>query len=230
MIINPKDNFINATRGLVNKTEISEEFFITGLTIAIHPEVFNPKIFFSSEWFAEEIAQLIKTEKVFIEVGCGTGIVSIKSAKENLDLRIFSTDINLYAVDMTNLNAQKNGVGDRITVFSGDVLDSIPIDVKADSIFWSMPFGYLDSKENIHGRDTQVFDPGYRAIRKFFITAEKFLKSNSRLLIGFSSDIGHFELLDAITRECGYSLSLITKTIGIEKDPVSIEIYEARKV
>lgn len=230
MNINPKHEFIDSTRELINQTHEGEEIEIAGVTLITNPEVFNPAVFFSSEWFAGEVSQLVRGESVLIEVGCGTGIVSIKSAKENRELRVHATDINEQATLQTKLNAERNDVSERIFVYHGDVLDSIPKDVKADSIFWAMPFGYLDPEENLAGRDTQVFDPGYRAIRKFFRDARGYLKENGRLLVGFSRDIGHMELLEETAKENNITLKLLIDTEGIEKTSVSMEIFEARPI
>lgn len=228
MNIAPKNNFIEGTRSLINKSEKSTETTINGIKIKTDPEVFDPTVFFSSEWFSEKVSDLVKDDKILIEVGCGTGIVSIKSAKDNQTLVVYATDINEKAKDLTKENAEINGVQDRIFVYSGDVLDAIPTEVKADSIFWAMPFGYLTPEEELKGRDTQVFDPGYRAIRKFFAEAKEHLNEEGRLLVGFSVDIGHFELLEDIAKENGFTLATLVDTKGMEKESVSMEIYEAK--
>lgn len=228
MNTNPKKQFVDSTRELIGITNVPQDVVISGISITTDPEVFNPTVFFSSEWFAEHISSLVKDEDVLIEVGCGTGIVSIKSAKNNLSLRVHATDINTKAVDLTKLNAEKNGVSERVHSYSGDVLDAIPESVKADSIFWAMPFGYLEPEEVLTGRDTQTFDPGYRAIKKFFVDSKKYLREDGRLLVGFSIDIGHFELLKQIANENGFDLKLLEQTKGMEKDAVSMEIYEAK--
>lgn len=228
MTIHPKQHFVDGTRQMLALSNDSKEVELCGITITTDPEVFNPDIFFSSQWFAEEITKLVKNEEILIEVGCGTGIVSIKAAKENPSLQVYSTDIIEKAKDLTILNGEKNNVGERVHAYSGDVLDSIPKEVKANSIFWAMPFGYLVPEEELKGKDTQVFDPGYRAIRKFFAEARNFLKENGRLLVGFSVDIGHYDLLEEIVKENGFTLKLLDKTQGVEKDSVSMEIWQVK--
>ncbi len=228
MSINPKKQFVDSTRELINSATTPHEVIISEIPLLTDPDVFNPSVFFSSEWFAECISKLVQSESVLIEVGCGSGIVSIKSAVKNPQLHVYATDINTKAAELTGVNAQKNDVSDRISSYSGDVLDAIPESVKADSIFWAMPFGFLDPADVLDGRDTQVFDPGYRAIKKFFADAKKYLKERGRLLIGFSVDIGHYELLEQIAHDNGFTLKLLDQTKGIEKDSVSMEIYEAR--
>jgi methylase of polypeptide subunit release factors len=228
MNINPKKQFVDSTRELINSSTTPKEVIISEISIHTDPDVFNPSVFFSSGWFADRISILVQDEDVLIEVGCGTGIVSIKSAIKNQHLHVYATDINTKATELTEINAQKNGVSERISSYSGDVLDAIPESIKADSIFWAMPFGFLDSTDILVGRDTQVFDPGYRAIKKFFSTARVHLKEHGRLLVGFSIDIGHFELLEQIAREHDFHLTLVDQTKGMEKDSVSMEIYEAK--
>lgn len=228
MIINPKEQFIGSTRELINESKDQKIAQVLGLTITTDPEVFDPIIFFSSQWFAEQIAQLIKGEKTIIEVGCGTGIVSLKAAKENPDITVYSTDINPKAAEMTTFNAGQNNLSDQVHAFFGDVFDGLPKDIKAESIFWAMPFGFLNPNEELSGRDWQVFDPGYRAIKKFFAEARNYLSESGRLLIGFSVDIGHLELLEEIAKQNNFSLQLLMKTSGVEKDSVSMEIWEAK--
>ncbi len=230
MSTNPKKNFIDSTRELINSTNNSDEVIIYGVKIITDPEVFNPAVFFSSEWFANKVSDLVKNDNYLIEVGCGTGIVSIKSALDNHNLNVYATDINIRAAELTKINAKNNNVLTQVQVYSGDVFDGLPADIKADSIFWAMPFGFLETNDVLVGRDTQTFDPGYRAIRKFFFDSKKFLKENGRLLIGFSIDIGHFELLTEIANENQFNLKILEHTKGMEKDSVSMEIYEAKKI
>jgi release factor glutamine methyltransferase len=228
MNIIPKEKFIKSTRELIGQATDESVHTVLGLTITTHPEVFNPITFFSSQWFAENIAQLVSTETSFLEVGCGSGIVSLYIKKQNPTINVSCTDINPQAKILTQKNSENNNL--EVSVFCGDVFDGIPSGLRFDSIFWAMPFGFLAEDENLSGRDWQVFDPGYRAIKKFFSHAKDFLNSDGRLLIGFSKDIGHLELLQEIAHQNEFDLKLINETEGVEKDSVSMEIWEARAI
>ena len=70
----------------------------------------------------------------------------------------------------------------------------------------------------------QVFDPGYRAIRKFFNTGKNFLKPGGQLLIGFSSDLGNQELLDEIAKQAGLNLEIVAKKEIKENDTLKFEL------
>lgn len=229
MNINPKEQFIGSTRELINVKKDSETHDLIGLKITTDPEVFDPTVFFSSQWFGDNVSSLVKGEKILIEIGCGTGIVSLKAAKENPELVVYSTDINPSAKETTIKNAELNNLSNQVHAYSGDVFDGLPKDIYADSIFWAMPFGFLNPDEEMTGRDWQVFDPGYRAIRKFFTEAKDHLTGKGRLLVGFSEDIGHLDLLKEIAEENNFSLTLLTNTKGEEKDTVSMEIWEAKQ-
>ena len=224
--IKPKEKIIQSTRELIEQKINLKEISILNLKIRIDSEVFNPSTFFSSQWFSENLAEITENKKSFLEIGCGTGIISLYCGKRNPYLNIYSTDINPKASEITKLNSDLNKINN-IHVYCGDVFDGIPEGVSVDIIFWAMPFGYLDEFTPLNNNDWQVFDPGYRAIRKFFEGARKYINNNGRILFGFSRDIGHFDLIKEIAYEYNFELKLITETYGIEKDSVSMEIWEA---
>jgi methylase of polypeptide subunit release factors len=207
------------------KNEVAK---IQGRDFVIYPTVFNPRIFFSSDWFAGEISALVKDEPDFCEVGCGTGVVSITVALESLRTKVTALDINAAAVANTQKNVFSYFLERRVRYQQSDVLNALSPNRQFDSIFWSMPFGYLEPEENADIVDLQTFDPGYRAIELFFKTGKTYLKKGGRLLIGFSEEIGTKELLNNLVKKYRYSLKLLAKQPGMEKSPVTMEILEAK--
>lgn len=190
----------------------------------IHPKVFHPGYFPSTRWFASEICNHIKGHVDFCEVGCGSGVISCLVALANPRLHIIATDINPYATQNTELNAERLGLKGRVEALQGDVLDNIPEEYRFDSIFWALPFGFLDPGTNIDLEEIQVFDPGYRAIRKFFQTAKKYLKPDGKLLIGFSSCLGHQKLLEQLAKESNINLSKVSEKEMRESEEVTFEL------
>ncbi len=230
--ITPKNEYIEGTADLLKKAEEKKEPYVAeidGEKFIIYPNVFNPEVFFSSKWFAKNISGMVKSDADFLEVGCGTGIVSIKVAEANPNLSVISTDINPFATKNTEENIKSHNLSERLNAYQGDVFDGIKsLNRKYDTIFWAMPFGYLPPDTAISIQESQVHDPGYRAIEKFFAEANELLKDKGRLLIGFSSDIGHPELLKELAQKYGFSLDLKNSEKGTEKDEVSMEIWEAK--
>ena len=228
----PNSAGVEQTRTFLQQSKLSnwEKTIILGQEFLIHPAVFNPKNFPSTSWYAEKVSEIIKKEKDFCEVGCGTGVTSCISALRNKYLKVVSTDINPFATENTNLNSKKLKVSERIDAYSGDVFEGIPNNKKFDSIFWALPFGFLDPGEKINLDETQVFDPGYRATRKFLFEAKKYLKRDGRLLVGFSEDLGNGELFYELAKEAGIKFKKIAEVNLEEKDEINFELLEGRYI
>jgi GTP cyclohydrolase II len=226
----PKQAGIEQTKKFLERHRRSEwdKVSIENKQFIIHPKVFHAGHFPSSLWFATELSKLLNGESNFCEIGCGSGVISCLVALANPSLQITATDINPFASENTQLNAEHFGIGSRIAVLTGDVLDSIIPQKQFDSIFWALPFGFLDPGTVISLEEAQVFDPGYRAIRKFFQTAKNCLKPDGRLLIGFSSDLGHSTLLEDLAKQASFSLKKIKEKAMMEESHVTFEILEGK--
>lgn len=75
--------------------------------------------------------------KTVIEIGCGTGIMSIIMAKYGAK-KVIANDISPLACENTKDNAKKFGVSNKIKIIQGDLFDNIT--EKADFITWMIPF------------------------------------------------------------------------------------------
>ena len=60
------------------------------------------------------------------DVGTGAGVIGVTIARAAPQVEVFATDINPHAVELARENALRNGVGDRVHVFEGDLLDPVP--------------------------------------------------------------------------------------------------------
>jgi biotin-(acetyl-CoA carboxylase) ligase/methylase of polypeptide subunit release factors len=86
------------------------------------------------------------TKKSAVEIGCGTGIISIILAENGW--KVYSFDINPYAVISTKENAQRASVGGLVSVKEGGVGEetfTIPKETKL--IVWNLPY-LTPPKEN----------------------------------------------------------------------------------
>lgn|GEM_PF-121670 len=224
----PKRKGIEQTKKFLMKHRHSDwnQAKIQGHEFLIHPNVFQAGCFPSTSWFSGQLCDLLKNSSSFCEVGCGSGVISCTLALSNPKLQVIATDINPYASENTKLNAERFNLSSRISVFTGDVLDGIDSTIQFDSIFWALPFGFLDPGTPITFEEVQVFDPGYRAIRKFLQTAKKHLIPGGKLFLGFCSDLGHYELLKSIAQEVHASIKIISKTEIQEDAKLQFEILE----
>ena len=224
----PKHRGIEQTKKFLAEHRNSDwnQVEIQGHEFLIHPKVFQAGYFPSTSWFATELCKLLKTDSNFCEVGCGSGVISCLVALSNPRLQVTATDINPYANENTKLNAERLSLDSRISVFTGDVFDSLKPNVCFDSIFWALPFGFLDPGTPITLEEAQVFDPGYKAIRKLLQTTKQRLISGGKLLLGFSSDLGNYELLQSIAQEVHASMKVVAKTEIQEDAKLQFEILE----
>ena len=77
----------------------------------------------------------VDTAEVLVDVGCGYGAIAISLALRSPESHVWAVDVNERARELCTLNAEANGVGERITVVSPD---DVPADLVADQI-WSNP-------------------------------------------------------------------------------------------
>ena len=224
----PKQNEIAQTRKLLKESQNTsfDTFTIENNDFMVHPKVFHPGFFPSSRWFAKKIQKIVKNQEDFCEIGCGSGIISCFVALDNPEINIVATDINSYASENTILNTKRLNLEKNIKIFNGDVLDALDKEHCFDSIFWALPFGFLDPGIKVNLDEMQVFDPGYCSIRKFFKTAKEHLKPNGKLLIGFSSDLGHEDLLNELAIEFNIQLEIIEETEIKEIETVKFQIFQ----
>ncbi|MFH1978426.1 MAG: methyltransferase [Candidatus Aenigmatarchaeota archaeon] len=74
---------------------------ILGKELTVLPNVFSPKYFTDSKYFAEEIPKIVKNKKL-LEIGTGTGVVSIFCALSGAN--VTATDINPAAIKNCKMN------------------------------------------------------------------------------------------------------------------------------
>jgi len=76
---------------------------------------------------AEEILKDIESPKV-IEIGVGSGIISVMLALLIKDIEIIAVDINDKALELAKKNAKKHGVEEKIIFIASDLFRDIPKD------------------------------------------------------------------------------------------------------
>jgi release factor glutamine methyltransferase len=118
-------------KGIVNRTwkPIVERYLrktrvynFKNISVTIPPGVFHPGFFFSTKLLISFLEKQDLKNKIFLEMGSGSGLVSIFVAKQNAI--VTACDISPLSVTCTRENAEKNKV--RIPVFQSDLFREIP--------------------------------------------------------------------------------------------------------
>ena len=99
---------------------------VAGRPLVVLPDVLNPALFFTGQWLAEEILRTAQDDNALIpagasllDLGCGTGVVSVFAAQQAG--RVVAADINPVAVRCARINALLNGVESKVEVREGDL-------------------------------------------------------------------------------------------------------------
>ena len=92
------------------------------IQLAIAPEVFHPGFFFSTKLLLQYISKLSLHKKNFLELGCGSGLISIAVAKKGA--KVTATDINEVAVDFLKKNSRQNKV--ELQIIQSNLFQDIP--------------------------------------------------------------------------------------------------------
>lgn len=196
---------------------------ILGKKFFVYPNVFSPVYFSDTEFFAQNIP--IDKDDEFLEVGSGTGVVSVFAALKGAS-KVVAIDINLIATENTIANSKLHEVANIVKVLCGDVYDSLNNGVTFHKIFWNVPFGCVEVDLSILERS--IFDKDYSDLKRYIFGAKKHLKDNGKLYIGFSTTIGQYERLEKIVKEAGFKISLLKEKIHQGRNyPVKFEVFEA---
>lgn len=81
-----------------------------------------------------------KKDLLGIEIGPGSGIISISLLKEFSNLKIIACDINPSAIELTRKNSIRHGVKDRLDVREGSLFHKIEGNIKVDFIVSNPPY------------------------------------------------------------------------------------------
>ncbi len=163
-------------------------YFFEDIEIEVPDSVYEPRE--DSILLANHLKSLKEKNMEVLEMGCGSGLLSIILAKEN---NVTSVDINPVAVDIAKKNAEDNNVS--LKTINSNLFDQI--ESKYDLIIFNPP--YLPDSDNIPGNETWS-DKG--TITKFIKEVSDYLKTNGRVLMIVSSlttekdVIKEFESLD----------------------------------
>jgi len=198
-------------------------FHINGRSYFVRNNVFNPRVFPSTSWYAQNLP--VTNGDHILEIGTGAGVIAIEATYKGAGWGV-ATDISKDACKLARKNARQHHAP--IIVLQSDVFEQLHMKYCQkgfDTLFWSMPFGYTEQEPTAIERTT--FDCKYQSIERYFAGAERFLKPKGKLLFGFSKILGSEKHLDKILRTYGYTKKLLSETTLKEVREVDFGIYQA---
>ncbi|MFT7250601.1 MAG: release factor glutamine methyltransferase [Flavobacterium sp.] len=91
------------------------------ICVKVHSDVFPPHLTLSTRILLDFIKPIDLTNKTFLELGCGSGIISLFAAKKGA--KVTSTDINIIALDFLKESADKNQL--EITIIESNLFENL---------------------------------------------------------------------------------------------------------
>ena len=169
-----------------------------GLRITVPVGVFPPRLFFSTKLVCRTVTRLALTDKSFVEVGCGSGAVSLVAATGGA--HVTALDISDLACTTTQRNAEANGL--TITVIESDLFAKL--EGTFDIVAITPPFFRHDPATQLD----HAFHAGanFEYFQRLFADLGEHLSDTSVVLLslaeGCDTDIGR------IAAEHGYELQI----------------------
>ena len=148
-----------------------------------------------------------------VEIGTGTGAISIACAKEIKGARVLATDVSEDALALARTNAETNETGDALQFAQGDLLNAVTAEAlskvagdasaKIDCLIANLPYIPDSEKEKLQP-EVAKYDPalalfggadGLDLVRKLLKQTEGRLKPGASILLEIGSEQG--EMLKA---------------------------------
>ena len=107
---------------LVKYLSATRVYTYKGIRLIIPPAVFHPGFFFSTRLLLRNIAALPLKNKLFLEPGAGSGLISLFAARQGAE--VTATDINPVAVRFLETNRHHNRLP--LTIIQSDLFTNIP--------------------------------------------------------------------------------------------------------
>lgn len=142
-----------------------------------------------------------------VEVGTGSGCISISCAKELTGARVLATDISDDALALAKENAEANELAeDKLQFVKGDLLDAVPASIafgdstcgKIDCLIANLPY-IPDTEKGKLQPEVDKFDPelalyggpdGLDLVRKLLLQTNGRLSSGASVLLEIGSEQG----------------------------------------
>lgn len=158
------------------------------ISVTVPKGIFHPGLFFSTNFLIEELERISLTEKSFLELGCGSGIISIVAAQNGAITT--AIDINNEAVLITRVNARNNKAD--IEVVQSDLFSGL-----AQRLFDIIVINPPYYKKNPTNNSDAAWYAGenFEYFQKLFSQIDQHTHSNSIVLMVVSEDVCWKELV-----------------------------------
>jgi release factor glutamine methyltransferase len=202
-------------RRALARTDVTRMF---GLRITVPPSVFHPRFFRTTRFLGEYLQGVELKGRKFLEMGCGSGILSLLAARKGAT--VTAADINPEAVAATHANAAANRLAECVAAVESDLFSGLAMNGGFDVILWNPPFYPVDPTD--HASHAWNAGAGYGVLARFARSVKDFLRPGGKLIMQVSTEIDQESVL-ALFEEAG----LERRCVGEKRLPFeTLRIYE----
>jgi release factor glutamine methyltransferase len=177
------------------------KFSYDGIALIVKPGVFHPGLFYSTKFLLSHLKLSDVTGKELIEVGCGSGLISIWAAKHNAI--VTAIDISKVAIENTSINAKHNHV--QFPVIQSDLFTAVDQQI-FDWIVVNPPYYAKNAKTESEfawycGENFEYFE-------SLFQQLPKYSNDSTQILIVLTKGCD-LESIISVGNKCGIGFELI---------------------
>ena len=222
------------------KTALTQEYPIPalGTSLVAFENVLAPR---SQETIAcfqdglQSIKRHLPQQTEVLEVGCGSGCLTLLAAQElaDLEVKIRASDLLPEAVATTRYNISRcsSRAGLVQLLPPGDLFAPVPDGRRFDLVIFNAPWVVSRARNRA---ELAIHDEGQRILRRFFDDAPQHLKPDGRILLGYADASGSkaIQNLERIVNDAGFAVeSRHTKRVATHRAKRKWEhimVYEVR--
>ncbi|MEM2138188.1 MAG: methyltransferase [Candidatus Anstonellaceae archaeon] len=196
------------------------------LQLSIAPTVYEPA---EDSFLLATYASSLSGGKKILEVGCGSGIVSLAAAHADASNSVLGVDLNPAAVKCAAENAKENGIKNAEFAES-DLFAAVPSGSKFDAILFNPPYLPTTREEKLALEEENLaYDGGESGLEtfcKFATQVSNYLAANGKAaIIATSLSDGIKKSLAELEQQVGTVQILAEEKFFFEK----IALIEATK-
>lgn len=151
------------------------------ICVQVHPDVFPPHLTISTKILLDFIKPLNIQDFRFLELGCGSGIISLVAAKKGA--LVTATDINEIALEFLNKNAANNAL--QINILKSDLFTNLK-NQTFDCIIINPPY-YPKNAKNIK-EQAWFCGENFEYFENLFVQLPNFMEENTSCYMILSED------------------------------------------